>query len=175
MVLSNEVLRNKYDRFTILLKNNNFLSQSNCHICDDQVVITDGKWSFWRTLDGKYLYLRLIPFANCICISSRQEEELWVGRVKGAGREGAGYHRNSLCNGLITYSSSGSSFCKRPSYKINMNHNIIIIIINTIFTTTNQIKLMQVGCRILCDIGACVGPHDMTIWGRVRLMLICCG
>ena len=118
------------------------LSLSNCHICDDQVVITAGKWSFWRTLDGKYLYLRLIPFANCNCISSRQEEGLWVGRVKGAGRErggGGGYHRNSLCNGLITYSSSGSSFCKRPSYKINMNNNnIIIIIINTIFTTTNQ-------------------------------------
>lgn len=117
------------------------LSLSNCHICDDQVVITAGKWSFWRTLDGKYLYLRLIPFANCNCISSRQEEGLWVGRVKGAGREGGGggYHRNSLCNGLITYSSSGSSFCKRPSYKINMNNNNnIIIIINTIFTTTNQ-------------------------------------
>ena len=65
-------------------------SLSNCHICDDQVVITAGKWSFWRTLDGKYLYLRLIPFANCNCISSRQEEELWVGRVKGAGREGGG-------------------------------------------------------------------------------------
>ena len=139
-------------------------SLSNCHICDDQVVITAGKWSFWRTLDRKYLYLHLIPFANCICISSRQEEGLWVGRVKGAGREGGGggYHSlNSLCNGLITYSSSGSCFCKRPSCKINMNNNNIIIIRNTIFTTTNQMKLMQVAFRMLCGIGASVGPHDM--------------
>ena len=115
-------------------------SLSNCHICDDQVVITAGKWSFCKTLDGKYLYLRLIPFAYCICVSSRQEEGLWVGRVKGVGGggEGGGYHRNSLCNGLITYSSSGSCFCKRPSYKINMNNNNMIIIMNTIFTTTNQ-------------------------------------
>ena len=141
------------------------------------MVITAGKWSFCRTLDGEYLYLRLIPFA---CISSRQEEGLWVRRVKGAGREGwggggGGYHRNSLCNELITYSSSGSCFCKRPSYKINMNHNIIIIIINTIETTSNQIKHMQVGCRILCSIRASVGPDDMATWGRVRLMLICYG
>ena len=65
-------------------------SLSNCHICDDQVVITAGKWSFCKTLDGKYLYLRLIPFANCICVSSRQEEGLWVGRVKGVGGGGRG-------------------------------------------------------------------------------------
>ena len=173
-------------------------SLSNCHICDNQglVVITAGKWSFWRTLDGKYLYLCLIPLTNCICISSRQEEGLWLGRVKGAGREvpldtpyklylyliqtgrgvvawegkrsreggrEGGYHRNFLCNGLITYSSSGSCFCKRPSCKINMNNNNNIIIMNTILTTTNQMKLMQVGFRMLCGIGASVGPHDMTI------------
>ena len=34
---------------------------------------------------------------------------------------------------------------------------------NTIFTTTCQMKLMQVGFRMLCGIGASVGPHDMTI------------
>lgn len=110
----------------------------------------------------------MIPFTNCICISSRHEEGLWVGRVKGAGRGGWGYHRNSLCNGLITYSSSGSCFCKRPSCKINMNNNNIIIIMNTIFTTTNQMKLMQVGFRMLCGIGASVGTHDMLFregWG----------
>ena len=62
------------------------------------MVIFAGKWSFWRTLDGKYLYLRLIPFANCICISSRQEEGLWVGRVKGARREeGGGVTTETLC------------------------------------------------------------------------------
>ena len=55
-----------------------------------------------------------------------------------------------------------------------MNNNIIIII-NTIFTTTNQIKHMQVGCIILCGIRASVGPHGMTIWGRVKLILIYCG
>lgn len=119
-------------------------------------------------------YLRLMPLTNCICIPSRLEEGLWVGRVKEA-RGGGGYYKDFLCNELITYSSSGSCFCKRPSYKINMNHNIIIIIINTIVTTTNQIKHMQVGYRILCGIRASVGPHDMTTWGRVRLMLICCG
>ena len=75
---------------------------------------------------------------------------------------GGGYHKDSLCNGLITYSSSGSCFCKRPSCKINMNNNIVIIM-NTIFTTTNQMKLMQVGFRMLCGTGASVGPHDMTI------------
>lgn len=74
-------------------------SLSNCHICDDQglVVITAGKWSLWRTLDGKYLYLHLIPFGNCICISSRQEEGLWVGRVKGAGSGGGGGTTETLC------------------------------------------------------------------------------
>ena len=63
----------------------------------------------------------------------------WDGKALGGG---GGYHRNSLCNRLITYSSSGSSFCKRPSCKININNGIIIII-NTIFTTTNQIKHVQ--------------------------------
>ena len=140
---------------------------SNCPICDDQVVISAAKWSFWRTLrlDDKYPHLCLIPLMNCICISPRQEEGLWVETVKHwGGGGGGGDHRNSLCNTLITYSSSGSSFCKRPNCKINMNNNdIIIIIMNTIFTTTNQMNLMQVGFRIMCGIGASVGPHDMTI------------
>ena len=124
------------------------LSVSNCPICDNQLVIFAAKWSFWRTLrlDDKYLHLCLIPLTNCICISSRQEEGLWVEMVRhwgeGGRGGGGGYHRNSLCNRLITYSSSGSSFCKRPSCKININNDIIIII-NTIFTTTNQIKHVQ--------------------------------
>lgn len=42
-----------------------------------------------------------------------------------------------------------------------MNNNNIIIIRNTIFTTTNQMKLMQVAFRMLRGIGASVGPHDM--------------
>ena len=144
-------------------------SLSNCHICDDQVVIFAAKWSFWRTLrlDEKYLYLHLIPFTNCICISSRQEEGLWDGRVKGARGEGGrgGYHRNSLCNGLITYSSSGSCFCKRPSYKINMKkwyyyHNKYYI---------HHYKSNKACAGMcVCGIRASVGPRDMTIWGRVR-------
>ena len=75
------------------------LSLSNCPICDDQVVISAAKWSFWRTLrlDDKYPHLCLIPLMNCICISPRQEEGWWVETVKHWGGGGGGGTTKTLC------------------------------------------------------------------------------
>ena len=95
---------------------------SNCPICDDQLVIFAAKWSFWRTLrlDDKYLHLCLIPLTNCICISSRQEEGLWVEMVRhwgGGGGKGVGTTETLCVIDLLHTHPQAAPFAKDQAAK----------------------------------------------------------